>query len=152
MGESKKVAVVSMSSLGSTRHVHSLRHSARIPANPEANLSGWFLRRSQVWTVRRWLELRGAILTYRHLPGSAPQWCADVRECEICAGRGAKELVVKRAHCEAFTLIAPTIQDLKLWFATLKRVSDVSAELNVVFRQTPCFVRGNLWVFGNKND
>lgn len=126
MGNSGRVAVVTMSSLSGTKTVHSLRHSARIPPNPEANLSGWFLRTSQIWTVRRWLELRGAILTYRHAPNSTVQWCTDVRECEICAGRSAKELIIKRVHFDAITLIAPTIQDLKVWFATLKRVSDVS--------------------------
>lgn len=127
MVNSGRAAVVTMSSLsGVKKSVHSLRHSARISPNPEANLSGWFLRTPQMWTVRRWLELRGAILTYRHAPNSTVQWSTDVRECEICAGRSAKELIIKRDHFDAITLIAPTIQDLKVWFATLKRVSDVS--------------------------
>lgn len=126
MKPSEGVPVVSLTNFVSTRHVRSLRYSARIPTSPVADLSGWFLRPSQVWTLRRWVELRGAILTYRHTARSSAQWRVDVRECEICAGRGAKELVIRRPNCDPVTLVAPSIQALKLWFTTLKRVSDVS--------------------------
>lgn len=116
----------SISPLQLARRVKSLRHSATIPPNPQCNMSAWFYRPSHLWMHRRWLELRGATLTYRHSPHSDVQWSVDVRECHIFAGKAAKQLIINRPKCTPLTLIAPTIQILKLWFTELKRVADVS--------------------------
>lgn len=108
----------------SHRPPKSLLHSARIPPNPQANLSGWFDRPATLWPIRRWLELRGTTLIYRHTPTSPPQWTADSRECRIAAGKSARQIIITRPSMSSIMLTAPTITDLKLWFTELKRVSD----------------------------
>lgn len=101
-----------------------LLHSAAVPPNPQANLSGWFHRADTLWKTRRWLELRGTILTYRHAPNATPQWQADLRDCRITPGTRAHQLTIARPHAPPTHLLAPTIGDLKLWFTELTRVAD----------------------------
>lgn len=110
---------------GLTRQARSLRHSASISPNPQANLSGWFEKQKALWPVRRWLELRGSTLIYsrnRHAPA---QWAVDLRECTVCGGCRARELVIQKpGESTPIKLFAPTLDEFKLWFTELKRVSD----------------------------
>lgn len=108
------------------RRTKSLHHSASIPPNPQASLSGYFERRTSFWPARRWLVLKGSSLAYHHSRNAQPQWTVDLRECSVSAGRHARELVISRPHNDPLSLFAPSLKDLKLWFAELKRVSDVS--------------------------
>lgn len=112
-------------SLDDRRSSRVLKYSAGISPNPQANLSGWFERRRPLWHLRRWLELRGATLIYRHTRQSPAQWSVDLRECVISAGSKARELVIRRpGESSALSLFAPTLDEFKLWFTEIKRVSD----------------------------
>lgn len=106
--------------------IHSLKYSANIPPNPQANLSGWFDRQKALWSVRRWLQLHGSMLFYSHTRHSSPQWSVDLRECQVVGGKRARELAITRPDGTVINLFAPTIEEFKLWFTELKRVSDVS--------------------------
>lgn len=102
-----------------------LRYSLNIPSSPPANLSGWFDRQKSLWYNRRWLELRGHSLYYRHSRHSQAQWVVDVRECDITAGVHEKELILKKPKSDTkIILYAPNIDEFKLWFSELKRASD----------------------------
>lgn len=110
-----------------------LRYSATIPSRPKASLSGWFEKRKGLWSFRRWLELSGSILTYRHTPRSQPTWTIDLREYRVVAGRRPCEILIYDAgaelHDNAFRLFALTMGELKIWFSEMKKVSDVSFSL-----------------------
>lgn len=105
----------------------SLRYGETVEARPKARLSGWFERNLTFWKVHRWLELDGCILTYRHRQHGPVVWICDLREAQFCAGRNPCELVLRRSGVEPLSLFAPTLDDLKLWFAQMKQVSDVSS-------------------------
>lgn len=107
----------------------SLRHGGRIEPRPTARLSGWFEKRG-LWTVRRWLELDGSTLTYRHRQGSSVEWSCDLRECRMNAGRAPTEIVIKRPGMAQLSLFAISVDELKVWFAEMKNVSDVCMQLN----------------------
>lgn len=102
----------------------SLRYGGTVEPRPKARLSGWFERHLRLWRVFRWLELDGSTLTYRHRPNGDPEWTCDLREARVSAGSNACELVLHRAGCEPLSLFAPTLDELKLWFAQIKSVSD----------------------------
>lgn len=113
-----------------------LRHSANIPANPTAHLSGWFQRHTKLRVVHRWLQLTGTVLTYRHAPQSSAEWIVDLRDCTVSAGRRAKEIVLIRPACKPLSLYAVSMDELKVWFSEMKRVSDVSQPSPPQFSKT----------------
>lgn len=43
----------------------------------------------------------------------------------MSAGRAPKEIIIKRAGQGEFSLFALTVDELKVWFVEMKRVSDV---------------------------
>lgn len=104
----------------------SLRYGASVAPRPTAHLTGWFERRtSSFWTVRRWLELDGSLLSYRHREHAPVLWICDLRECRLAAGKSSKEIVLNRPDHEDLSLFALNLEQLKLWFAVMKTVSDV---------------------------
>lgn len=103
----------------------SLHYGANIEPRPTSHLSGWFERRG-FWTVRRWLELDGSTLTYRRSQHAPVEWTCDLRECSMSAGRAPTEIIIRRRGQGEFSLFALSVNELKVWFAEMKRVSDVS--------------------------
>lgn len=105
----------------------SLRYGDAVVPRPAACLAGWFERRTySFWSFRRWIELDGSVLSYRHGEGAEVLWTCDLRECGVIPGRRSKEIVLKRPNHEDISLFALNLEDLKVWFAEMKKVSDVS--------------------------
>lgn len=111
-----------------------LRYGDNIVARPQAHLAGWFERREGAfWPARRWVELNGSLLTYRHTSSSEVLWVVDLRESKVSAGSNPLEIVLLRTGEEKpFSLFARNLDELKLWFREMKRVSDVRLALRVV--------------------
>jgi len=104
-----------------------LRYGGSVSSKPDAKLAGWFERRtSPFWPVKRWLQLNGSMLTYRHREHSEVLWTCDLRECSISAGSKACEIILHRPGEDDFNIFALSLEELKLWFGEMKKVSDVS--------------------------
>lgn len=103
-----------------------LRYGDAVVSKPQAKLAGWFERRtSPFWQVKRWLELNGSILSYSHRQDAEVVWQCDLRECTVSAGSKACELILHRPGHDDFSIYALSLDELKLWFGEIKKVSDV---------------------------
>lgn len=99
----------------------------------ETNLTGWFERRTNVlWSSRKWLELKGCMLSYRQAPQAEIGWSCDLRESHVLRGRRQREFVVRAPGTSDTVLVAPNEEAFDTWFAEIKRVSDVSVEATML--------------------
>jgi len=93
----------------------SLRHGAPVQMSGWVYKEGKFLRSK----VRRFLKLRGSMLSNHHSDNSPASWEVSVLECPVCAGSRANELVIHLPGRKT-SFFAANEREYSRWMEALK--------------------------------